>query len=215
MTASTMSVSGSQTLRRSDMQRKLKELLHSVERAHKADIQTYSSGHLGPNRLTLKPLNCRPCKPIWNRPKCKDTGAGHIQERHKTKANVEETIEALHGFTIRTIPRIQERIKLPSEELVTTDVKEGLDKTELDTLAKGKQEHFAVSDSHDAELTWSDRLDRRKIFRTKDLRARKCLSGREAAKRHEHNLQQVRIIDTVYQNPKPDFLHVPLLMQIL
>ncbi|KAF5890024.1 uncharacterized protein DAT39_020273, partial [Clarias magur] len=172
------------------MQRKLKELLHSVEKAHKADIQTYSSGHLGPNRLTLKPLNCRPCKPIWNRPKRTDMGPCHIQGRHKSEANVEETIDALCGFTIHTIPRIQEKPGSPSEDLVTTDVREGLDKTELDTLAEGKQEHSAASDSHEAELTWSDRLDRRKILRTKDLSARKCLSGREVAKRHERKLQQ-------------------------
>lgn len=205
-----MSVPGSQTQRRSDMQRKLKELLHSAEKAHKVDIQTYSSGHLGPNSLTHKPLNCRPRSPIRNKPKCKDMGPCHVQERSKVEANVEETIGALHSFTIATTlqePRIQERPESPSEELLTTDLSGVLHMTEL---RKAKQESCAVSDmveqdscwlthSREAGLTWSDRLHRRQCFdtqvlRTKDLTTRKCPSGREAAKRHERRLQQVRII---------------------
>ncbi|MCI4376774.1 hypothetical protein PGIGA_G00192290 [Pangasianodon gigas] len=198
-----MSVSGSQTPKRSDNQRELKELLRSVEKAHKADIQTYSSGHLGPNRLTHKPLDCRPRKPLWNKPKCKDMGPSRVQERSKMEASVEETIHALHSFTIATTrqkPRIQERPESPSGELLTTDLRGVLDRTELAKLRKAKQESCAVSDtveqdsclfthSHEAGLTWRQRFDTQ-VLRTKDLTTRKCLSGREAAKRHERKLQQ-------------------------
>lgn len=201
-----MSVSGSQTPRRSDMQRKLKDLLHSVEKAHKADIQTYSSGHLGPNSLTHKPLNCRPCRPIW---KCKDTSPSHIQERSKMEANVEEMIGAMHGFTIANTlqdPRIQERPESSSEKSLTTNLKGVLHMTELQ---KAKQESWAASDMVEQDSSWfihsreADRLHLRQCFdtqvlRTKDLYARKCLSGREAAKRHERKLQQVRNILQIY-----------------
>lgn len=210
-----MSVSDGQTPRRSDMQRKLKELLHSVEKAHKADIQTYTSGHLGPNRLTQKTLNCRPRKPVWNEPKCKDMGPSYSLERSKMEANVKKTIDTLHNFTIATKlqePRIQEMPKSPSEEPLTTDLRGVLDMTEVAKLRNAKQESCAVPDvveqgsgwfthSLEAGLTWSEHLCQRKHFdeqvlRTKDLTTRKGLSGREAAKRHERRLQQVRIINT-------------------
>ncbi|KAB5582061.1 hypothetical protein PHYPO_G00182830 [Pangasianodon hypophthalmus] len=198
-----MSVSGGQTPKRSGNQRELKELLRSVEKAHKADIQTYSSGHLGPNRLTHKPLDCRPRKPIWNKPKCKDMGPSRVQERSKMEASVEETIDALHSFTIATTqqkPRIQEKPESPSGELLTADLRGALDRTEVAKLRKAKQETCAVSGmveqdsclfthSHEAGLTWRQHFDTQ-VLRTKDLTTRKCLSGREAAKRHERKLQQ-------------------------
>ncbi|XP_053088502.1 uncharacterized protein C6orf118 isoform X4 [Pangasianodon hypophthalmus] len=198
-----MSVSGGQTPKRSGNQRELKELLRSVEKAHKADIQTYSSGHLGPNRLTHKPLDCRPRKPIWNKPKCKDMGPSRVQERSKMEASVEETIDVLHSFTIATTqqkPRIQEKPESPSGELLTADLRGALDRTEVAKLRKAKQETCAVSGmveqdsclfthSHEAGLTWRQHFDTQ-VLRTKDLTTRKCLSGREAAKRHERKLQQ-------------------------
>lgn len=202
-----MSVSGRQTLRRSDMQRKLKELLHSVEKVHKTDIQTYSSGHLGPNSLTHKPLYCRPLKPNWNMPKCKDAGPHRTREGTKMEANVEETIDALHCFTIAPEPQepgIQTQPESSRSCELTGDY-------ELAKLRKAKQDSCAVSDtvekdscldthSQEAGLSWRDRLRQRQRFdtqvlRTKDLTTRKCLSGREAALRHERRLQQVRITD--------------------
>ncbi|KAK3573338.1 hypothetical protein QTP86_022722 [Hemibagrus guttatus] len=201
-----MSVSGSQTLRHSDMQRQLKELLHSVEKAHKADIQTYSSGHLGLNSLSHRPLNCRPHKPIWNKPKCKNKGQSRVQERSKMEAIVDEMTDALHSFTIDTTvqkPRIQKRPESPGKELLTSDLTGVQDMAELAKLRRAIQENrCAVSDmveqdsggfthSHKAGLTWSEPQHRRmQVLRTKDLTTRKCLSGREAAKRHEHRLQQ-------------------------
>lgn len=209
MVALAMSGSGgSQTPRRSDMQRKLTEVLHSVEKAHKADIHTYSSGHLGPNSLTHKPLYCRPHKPNWNKPKRTHMRPARLQERRKMEANVEETINALHGFTIAPTlqePQIQERPESSREELLTTDLRGVPDMTELATLRKAKQEGCAGADMVEedrqkAEITWSDRLRHRQHFdmqvlSTKDLTTRKCLIGGEAAKRHERRLQQVRIID--------------------
>lgn len=202
-----MSASGSQTPRRSDVQRKLKEHLHSVEQAHKADIQTYSSGHLGPNSLLHKPLKCRPRNLIWNKQKCKDMGPSYIQQKSKTEASVEKTSDALHSFTITNVlqePKIMERPERPSKELATGDLREAW-------MGKAKQERCSVSDmeqhdscwfthSQDAGFTWSDRLRWRQRFdtqvlRTKDLTTMNGLSGREATKRHECRLQQVRIID--------------------
>ncbi|XP_047667922.1 uncharacterized protein C6orf118 isoform X3 [Tachysurus fulvidraco] len=201
-----MSVSGSQTLRRSDMQRQLKEVLNSLEKAHKADIQTYISGHLGPNKLVHRSLNCRPCKTTMSKPKCKDVGLSRVRERSQTEANVEETSDALHSLTIGTmlhIPRIQERPECPSEELLT-----GVqDMTELAKLRKAIQENgCTVSDTmeqdsrrfthtHKAGLALSDRQHRRlhtdmRVLRIKAVTTRKCLSGIEAAKRHERRLQQ-------------------------
>lgn len=228
MAALAMSVSGSQTPRHSDMQRELKELLHSMEKAHKADIQTYISGHLGPNILTHNPLYCRPCKPIWNKPKRKDTGPSHVQERSKMEAKVEEATDALHSFSINTRLqelRIEEMPESISGELLSIDLRGVLDMTQLAKLRKAKQERCAVSSmveqdsclfslSHEDGLTWSDRLRRRQRFDTqvlgtKDLTTRKCLSGREAAKQHEHRLQQVRIIDIAECKNK----NVPLLTQ--
>lgn len=202
-----MSASGSQTLKRSDMQCKLKDLLHSVEKVHKADIQTYSSGHLGPNSLTHKPLYCKPHKPNRNKPKCKGTGPRHIQERTKMEADVKETINALHSFTIA--PKSQESgIQKQTESSSSSDLTED---AELAKHRKAKQDGCAVSDtvetgccwdthSQEAGLSWRDRLRQRQRFdmqvlRTKDLTTRKCLSGSEAARRHEHKLQQVRITD--------------------
>ncbi|XP_053476452.1 uncharacterized protein C6orf118-like isoform X2 [Ictalurus furcatus] len=214
-----MSISGSQTPRRSDMQRELKELLHSMEKAHKADIQRYISGHLGPNILTHNPLYCRPCKPIWNKPKRKDTGPSHVQERSKMEARVEEAkveeakveevTDTLHSFSINTRLqelRIEERPESTSGELLSIDLRGVLDMTQLAKLRKAKQERCAVSSmveqdsclfslSHEDGLTWSDRLRWRQRFDTqvlgtKDLTTRKCLSGREAAKQHERRLQQ-------------------------
>ncbi|XP_060727308.1 uncharacterized protein C6orf118-like isoform X2 [Tachysurus vachellii] len=202
-----MSVSGSQTLRRSDMQRQLKEVLHSVEKAHKADIQTYCSGHLGPNKLVHRSLNCRPRKAILSKPKCKDVGLSRVRERSQMEANVEETSDALHSLTIGTmlhIPRIQERPECPSEESLT-----GVqDMTELAKLRKAIQENSCtVSDmmeqdslrfthSHKAGLARRDQQHRRlhtdmRVLRIKAVTTRKCLSGIEAAKRHERRLQQV------------------------
>lgn len=206
-----MSVSGSQTQRRSDMQSKLKQLLHSVEKAHKADIQTYSSGHLAPNSLTHKPLYCRPLKPNWNKPKRKDVGLSQLQKRSKMEANVEETTDALHSFTIA--PKLQDPgIQKRPESSTSTDLRGDLGMAELANLRKAKQvpsctESDTVEQdsrwfthSHEAGLTWRDRLCQRQRFdtqvlKTKDLTTRKCLSGREAAKRHERKLQQVRITD--------------------
>lgn len=209
-----MSVSSGQTPRHSDMQRELKELLQKVEKAQKADIQTYSSGHLGPNSLTHRPLNSRPYKPIWNKPKCEDMGLSHIQERSKKIADVEQMTDALASFNIGTkppVPTIQEKPESPSEELLTSDPTEVRNITELSKLRTATQEGCAVSDmvekdscwftrSHKAGLTWGDRLRQRQhidtqVLRTKDLTTRKCLSGSEAAKRHERKLHQVRIIN--------------------
>lgn len=205
-----MSVSGSQTLKRSDMQRQLKELIHSVEKAHKADIQTYSSGHLGPNSLAHRALNCRPRKPIWNKPKCKDKGQS-VQKRSKMEASVDEMTDALHSFTIDTMlqkPRIQERPESPGKDLLTSDLTGVQDVAELKLRRVIQENRCAESDtveqdscwfthSHKAGLTWSDPGYRRmQVLRTKDLTTRKCLSGREAAKRHERRLQQVRITES-------------------
>lgn len=202
-----MSASGSQTPRRADMQRELKEQLHSVEQAHKADIQTYRSGHLGPNSLLHKPLKCRPRNLVWNEPKCKDMGPSYIQQRRKTEASLEKTTDALHSFTMTNMlqePKIMGRPESPSKESPTADLREAW-------MRKAKQERCSVSDmdqhdscwfthSQDAGFTRSDRLRWRQRFdtqvlRTKDLTTTKGLSGREASKRHEHRLQQVRIID--------------------
>ncbi|KAF7710913.1 uncharacterized protein C6orf118-like isoform X2 [Silurus meridionalis] len=184
-----MSASSNQTRRHSAMQRKLKELLRFVD---KADIQTDSSSHQGLNSLTHKPLYSRPLKPIQNEPQCKDTEPTH-------KADGEKVTDGLQSCTIDTNkPRIQKR-----EELVTTNLTGGLDRPELGKMRKAKQDGCTESQTKKQDNSWfthtnkagvtrSDRLHQGRCIdkRPKDLINRKCLSWREAAKRHESKLQQ-------------------------
>ncbi|XP_017318923.1 uncharacterized protein C6orf118 [Ictalurus punctatus] len=132
-----------------------------------------------------------------------------VEEAKVEEAKVEEATDALHSFSIKTRLqqlRIEERPESTSGELLSIDLRGVLDMTQLAKLRKAKQERCAVSSmveqdsclfslSHEDGLTWSDRLRRRQRFDTqvlgtKDLTTRKCLSGREAAKQHEHRLQQ-------------------------
>ncbi|TSN48507.1 Group XIIB secretory phospholipase A2-like protein [Bagarius yarrelli] len=190
------------------MQQELTEILQGMEKAHKADIQTYSSGHLGPNCITFRPLNYRTHTSKWNKPNHEDMGPGRIRESNKKKANVEETAKALHSCNIRITaegPRIQKRPTRLNKRFLTADATGDHDMTGVTKLRSEIQEECAVSDTvergncvtnlHDARVTRSDRSHPRpctdtQTMRSKDLTSRKCLRGSEAATRHEHKLQQ-------------------------
>lgn len=211
-----MSISGGQRLRRSDVRRERKELLLSVERGNKADIQTYSSGHLGPRGLIPMPVHCQRDKPIWRGSvysEFKLSGPSRLQESQVMETNVEEMIDTMSNFTMATTlqePEEPSSTGSPGTPSWPTSVdpyktREVLETTELFLVKPCKQRACAPAEEVDqgrywcthpylAGLTYSDQLQQWKLFdrqvvKKQDLMTRNSL--REAAQRHEHKLQQV------------------------
>ncbi|KAI4900284.1 hypothetical protein NFI96_027459, partial [Prochilodus magdalenae] len=209
-----MSLSGGQRLRPSDIRRERKELLLCAEKGNKADIHTYSSGHLGPYSFNPKSAHCRREKPVWNKSKnTRPTSISHRQERRTQEDNVEEMVDALYNFTMATTlqePEVSSSTGSPSSppSVDSYRMREDLDATELflvkpSGLKPGQhapavevdQGRYWFTRSYLAGLTCSDQLmlwkqfDRR-VVRKQDLITRNCLSGTEAAQRHQRKLQQ-------------------------
>ncbi|XP_041747084.1 uncharacterized protein C6orf118 [Coregonus clupeaformis] len=100
-------------LRVSDVRRELQSLLLGAEMAHKADIHTYSCGHLSPYALSQpQPHRRRTEEPIWQtsevqeREKDEEGGLSpspltqHLQRQTKMAANIEKMKEAMFDFTV-------------------------------------------------------------------------------------------------------------------
>ncbi|XP_023997101.2 uncharacterized protein C6orf118-like [Salvelinus sp. IW2-2015] len=100
-------------LRVSDVRRELRSLLLGAEMAHKADIQTYSCGHLSPYALSqTQPHRRRTEEPIWemsevqDREKDEEEGLNpspftqRLQRQTKMAANIEKMTEAMFDFTV-------------------------------------------------------------------------------------------------------------------
>ncbi|KAK6329514.1 hypothetical protein J4Q44_G00014920 [Coregonus suidteri] len=100
-------------LRVSDVRRELQSLLLGAEMAHKADIHTYSCGHLSPYALSQpQPHRRRTEEPIWQtsevqeREKDEEEGLSpspltqHLQRQTKMAANIEKMKEAMFDFTV-------------------------------------------------------------------------------------------------------------------
>ncbi|XP_062852023.1 uncharacterized protein LOC134315040 isoform X3 [Trichomycterus rosablanca] len=200
-----MSESANQCLSRSDIRRKRKELLLGIEKAHKSDIQTYSSGHLGP--YSLKPPHCRPHSCL---------GSSSPKERRNITDNVQEMMDALYNFTMATtlqVPSIRKTTKSPSKASVNTSKEKpnkmkGLDVYErfLEKSSKAQQGISAASvkvdqgkhwfiNSHWTGLTWSDQPYLRQQFKTpvlctERLITKKCLNSKKTTNELEHKLMQ-------------------------
>ncbi|XP_036429296.1 uncharacterized protein C6orf118-like [Colossoma macropomum] len=211
-----MSVSGGQRLRPSDIRRERKELLLCVERGNKADIHTYSSGHLGPYSFNPRPVYCRRDKPIWEKSKhseSKHSGLSRLQESRAQEDSVKEMVDALYNFTMATTlqePDVRSSTGSPSSppRVDPYRTRENLDTTELflvkpSSLKPGPcaptvevdQGRYWFTRSYLAGLTCSDQLllwkrFDRQVVRKQDLITRNCLSGIEAAQRHQRKLQQ-------------------------
>ncbi|XP_064863890.1 uncharacterized protein C6orf118-like [Oncorhynchus nerka] len=100
-------------LRVSDARRALQSLLLGAEMAHKADIQTYSCGHLSPYALSQnQPHRRRTEEPIWEMSEVQDREKGEeeglspcpftqrLQRQTKMAANIEKMTEAMFDFTV-------------------------------------------------------------------------------------------------------------------
>ncbi|KAL7890331.1 hypothetical protein AOLI_G00025890 [Acnodon oligacanthus] len=211
-----MSVSDGRRLRPLDIRRERKELLLCVERGNKADIHTYSSGHLGPYSFNPRPVHCRRDKPIWEKSKhsaSKHSGLSRLPGSRAQEGSVEEMVDALYNFTMA--PTLQEPDVRSSTGSLSSPpgvnpyrMRENLDTTELflvkpSSLKPGPraptvqvdQGRYWFTRSYLAGLTCSDQLllwkrFDRQVVRKQDLISRNCLSGTEAAQRHQRKLQQ-------------------------
>ncbi|XP_076831572.1 uncharacterized protein C6orf118-like [Brachyhypopomus gauderio] len=112
----TMSVPGRPRLSGSALRQERKQLLLGVERAHRADIQTYSSGHLGPRSFFPKLPPSRPVQPVWegSRHPRKPPLHARPQEGTVTDIHVEEMMDALYNFTMATTLQQPETQACPS-----------------------------------------------------------------------------------------------------
>ncbi|XP_026879517.2 uncharacterized protein C6orf118 isoform X2 [Electrophorus electricus] len=201
-----MPLSGRQRLSSFDLRREQKEFLLGVESAHRADIQTYSSGHLGPSCFSPQLLLSRPVKPIWEGSKgpCKPSPPSCLRERKMTEVHVEEMTDALYSFTMSTTlqePQTQAGARGPvgghpskATELAQQQTRAAPDAMELFPVKPGpsgmetEQRPLATPSRRD-ELRLR-RLFDRQVLRTRDLAARKSTSVEEPARRHERRLQQ-------------------------
>ncbi|XP_014013435.1 uncharacterized protein C6orf118 [Salmo salar] len=121
-------------LRVSDLRRELQSLLLGAEMAHKADIQTYSCGHLSPYALSqTQPHRRRTEEPIWemseDREKDEEEGLSpspftqRLQRETKMAANIEKMTEAMFDFTVAK--GLKPTVLKPGQHESLTDTQRG------------------------------------------------------------------------------------------
>ncbi|XP_062375613.1 uncharacterized protein C6orf118-like [Sardina pilchardus] len=91
----------------SDLLWERRKLLQGLERAHKADIKAYVSGHLSPNSFHQKRPYGRPKRPIWAMAEAPGENweldlEALVKEQQESAALVEDMKEALTDFTTAT-----------------------------------------------------------------------------------------------------------------
>ncbi|KAG5266662.1 hypothetical protein AALO_G00234730 [Alosa alosa] len=91
----------------SDLLWERQKLLQGLERAHKADIKAYVSGHLSPNSFHQKRPYGRPKRPIWAMAEAPGEDweldlEAFVREQQESTALVEDMKEAVTDFTTAT-----------------------------------------------------------------------------------------------------------------
>ncbi|XP_071247474.1 uncharacterized protein C6orf118-like [Salvelinus alpinus] len=128
-------------LRVSDGRRELRSLLLGAEMAHKADIQTYSCGHLSPYALRqTQPHRRRTEEPIWemsevqDREKDEEEGLNpspftqRLQRQTKMAANIEKMTEAMFDFTVAK--GLKPTVLKPGQHESLTGTQRGMEREE-------------------------------------------------------------------------------------
>ncbi|XP_064173446.1 uncharacterized protein C6orf118-like isoform X2 [Anguilla rostrata] len=194
---------------RSDGRRELRALLLRVEEAHRADILTYCSGHLNPNRRPQKTPNgtVTAKEPKWTGSSAPEKGAvprppARIQpevERRKNGLAIATVTAAAAPVTLDP-PQSERGRKRPCHPLDPTRALLLRASRSGETgLAAGEPEDrscLAVAESLIAGVTRGDRLQTRRRFErsvleTPDLREPKGLGRGKAAEKQEERLEQV------------------------
>ncbi|KAL2082981.1 hypothetical protein ACEWY4_020754 [Coilia grayii] len=118
-------------------------LLQDLERAHKADIKTYLSGHLRPDSLHQKRPYLQPKQPIWEMAEALDDEpdwAACLKEQQKRAMLVEDMKEAMTIFTSATtslhgrgLRKASESDRRPETAATATTARAGQPRPVLDT----------------------------------------------------------------------------------
>ena len=177
-----------------DSRRELRGLLLRVEEAHRADILTYSSGHLNPDRLSQKAPDGAAIEQKWISSFAPEKNA--LQRRGRMQPEVERMRKA--SPVALSSPRPEKRWKQPCRLLDRTETLSLNTSSSAETgqASGGPEDQHGLAESLIAGVSRNDQLRTRREFdrsvlKIQDLRAPKGLGWNKAAKKQERWLEQV------------------------